>query len=567
MSFVQEMMGWMSDKLVYDSGAELDRMSRQLRSTHAEARLDAVRQLTYMKASDAVALLLSALRDADADVRAAAARGLGYKGVPEGVGAVAMLLSDPVPEVRACAVEALDQIGMPRRQSWFRFWRDKIVVFDEQRDARVPELLGRALLDEAASVRAASLACLPRHGARGVTTVTSYLEARPEADTLEKEAPEPELSRALTATQADHRKAAVGALFRLYGERAIRSLAEALKDPSPEVRQAAVEAVTALGPRPALPELLARLEDSDEGVVVKVIEGLVCARNLGAFPPEEEDHIHAELLKAARRRAPRAQPAAAWALGELGRVESVATLCGLLDDPVEAVVIAAAQALGKINDPRAVAPLLALVENPVPGPDAVAAACRARARTADVRVIPVLVRRLFAETRPTVESCLEEALGALCAGAEPGLQEQLAAGDPATRLGAVRRAVSEPRLVMPLVGQVLDAPDEQVRQAALDALRTQGYDVTALARETLTLADKSEARRVLAINLVTALQPAEAPALLDALLADQDEPAEVYRHTVAALKRLGSPAARAALEARRQDAREPVRRLVQEALA
>jgi HEAT repeat protein len=564
MSWMQEMAGWFSEKLVHDSGRELDRLARQLRSPHPDERLDAVRKLTWMKADDASALLLAALQDADADVRAAAAAGLGYKARRDAVSPVGVLLGDASPLVRASAVEALDGIGVPRQQSFLRFWRDKIVITDEAGDPRIPELLARALLDEAADVRRSALASLPRHGARGVELARTHLGGRADVDPAEKEAPEKELARALQARAPAHRRAAVHALHQLYGDRAMRPLAEALRDPDADVREAAVEAVTALGPRPALPELLERLGDSDERVVVKVIEGLVVARNLGTFTPDDEDGIHAELRKAALRRAPAAQAVAAWALGEMGRVEAVSTLCELLDEKEEKLVVAACQALAKINDPRAVGPLQKIVEDEARSVDAVSAAVRALGRTADVRVVPVLVRRLFAETRPAVERALEETLGLLCAAVEQPVLADLAAESPEVRLQAIRRAVNEPRLALALVHQVIDTRDERVRKAALEALGIQGHDVAALARSTLRLADKSEARRLLAIDLVALVQPADAPSLLDGLLADPDEPAEVYRHTVATLKRLGSVAA---LEARKDDPREVVRRYVREALS
>lgn len=563
MSWVHEMAGWLSDKLVRDEAEELDRMSILLRSELVDSRLSAVRALTYTKAADAVPLLIGALRDGDATVRAAAAGAVGYKASRDAVTSLAVLLGDTDAEARVAAVKALDEIGLPRPRSWAQFWRDKIAVQVE--DKRVADLLARALADPEMTVRAAALAVLPRHGARGVQVVRAHLSSRPTADPLERNAAEPELIRALDGRDPDHRQAAVEALHHLYGERAVRALAEALRDSHANVRKAAVEAVTALGPQPALKELLERLDDPNEGVVVRVVEGLVLAHNMSAFVRAEADQIHERLLRLARKGEPQAQAAAAWALGQMGRVAAVGTLCELLTEQDEAVLAAAAESLGKINDARAVAPLMALVERGGP-PKALAAAIRSLAAAQDVRAVPVLVRALFAESRPEVEQALEAAMGALCGPVVDGARTSLQQAEVEPRLQAVRQAISEPRLVLELMGQVLEAPDPTVRAAALDVLSRQGYDLPALTRTTLTLEDKSESRRILAIHLMQALQLEDTVAHLDHLLADQNEPFEVYRHAVAALKRIDSEAARSALKARVDDPREAVRGLVREAL-
>lgn len=565
MTLFHEMVGWVSDKLVYDVASELDRMSDTLRRGTVDERLSAVRQLAFMKAEDAVALLTSALRDADAEVRQAALRALGQRHRRDLVPSLGVLLGDAVAAVRLGAVEALDEVGAPRRQGLSRFWSERIVAEDD--DPRIPELLAGALLDGDAAVRTAALAALPRHGSRGVAIVRRHLEGAG-ADRVERAAPEPGLVSAIRARQPGHRRAAVEALHALYGADAMKPLAEALRDTDAEVRAAAVAAVTALGPRGALEELLARLDDSDPEVVVKVIEGLVCARHLSTFSETEESRIHAELMRVARREGGRAEVSAAWALGEMGRVEAVGTLCDLLRSSSPEVRVAACDALAKVADPRAAAPLLALVERDDTDEGTAVHAVAALAVLQDVRSVPLLVRRLFAESRPKVEQAVEGALGALCGPAEQAHREALgAAADARARAVAVERAIAEPRLGLALLGELVAAPDAERRAAATQGLVVQGYDLGALARSALTLADKTEARRVLAIELMAQVQPGEAVPLLEGLLADENEPAEVYRHAALALKRIGSEPALAALQARQEDAREPVRAAVQQAMA
>jgi HEAT repeat protein len=564
MSWVDEAIGWISEKLVYDEvGRELDRLAGVLRKGAPEERLSAVKQLTYMRPPDTVDLLIGALKDKDTRVRAAAAAGLGYKATSEAVTPLAVLLSDPEPRVRAAALGAINEIGLPTARSWIRAWREKMAASPSD-DPRIADFLGRALGDTDSEVRRTALQVLPRHGKRGVGIVHEHLQAK-DTPPEWRAAAEPELVRALKARDAEHRKAAVLTLFGIYGEQAVRPLAEALKDPSPEVRQAAVDAVTSLTPRPALGELLARLDDPDEGVVAKVIAGLVCARNLQTFDDGEEVRLHEQMLRLARYRQGHIQGTAAWALGEMGRVEAVGTLCDLLGSPLEDVVVAACDALGKINDPRAVGPLVSLLEREAPQRAAIAA-IKSLTRADDVRVVPVFVKRLFVEMRPLVEKALEEGMSALCGPVEAAARIELHHADPAVRRAAVKRAINEPRLVFALISQVLDDPDAETRQAARDVLAKQGHDIVALARTTLRLSDKSESRRILAINLIVVTRPDDAVVLLDNLLKDPDEPPDVYRHAVSALKRLDLPAASAALTRHAQHAKPMVAQWAMKAL-
>jgi len=114
---------------------------------------------------------------------------------------------------------------------------------------------------------------------------------------------------------------------------------------------------------------------------------------------------------------------------------------------------------------------------------------------------------------------------------------------------------------------VLDAPNAEISAAATEVLEKHGYDLGALARSALVLADKAEGRRILAINLMAAVGAEDTVARLETLLADTNEPAEVYLHTVATLKRLGSEAALAALKRQADHPQEVVREWVRLALA
>jgi hypothetical protein len=191
---------------------------------------------------------------------------------------------------------------------------------------------------------------------------------------------------------------------------------------------------------------------------------------------------------------------------------------------------------------------------------------RSLSRTSDVRVIQALVWRLFMESRAGVETAVDEALAALCGPAEDAARADLQSPEPTVRLAAVERAISEPRLALALLRQLLEAPSEDVKAAARRVLVSQGCDPAALARAALRLPEKSEARRVLAIHLVVALRADDAVGLLDALLQDGNEPVEVYRHAASGLARLGGDAARAVLERHAASARAEIAETAKRAL-
>jgi len=563
MPWAEEFIGWLSEKLIYDDvGHELNRISTTLRSGGTAERLAAIRQLTFMKAADSNALLIAALKDSDARVRAAAASAFGYKRVGEAVTPLALLLDDPDPEVRRKAVAALDEIGSPPKHSWVRFWRERVVSHTS--DPRIPDILGRGLMDPDPQMRTLVLAALPHHGSRGVTSVREYFrdgEKLPEDLAAAREG----LIGALSAREADQRTAALQTMFEFYGQEAVRPLSEALKDPSPEVRRAAVEAVTALGPRAVLDELLERLDDSDPRVVIGVIEGLVCARSLGSFGDDEEETIHKALLRLVKYGTGRVQEVATWAIGEMGRVEAVSTLCDLLiPSSSEGLLVEACRALGKINDARSVRPLLELFEGGT-HEAAMIAAIRALTAAGDARVLPAFVSRAFSETSPAVDQTLDEAFAALCSPAEESVRGDLESPDEEKKLAAIRRAINDPRLVFALMKHVLYG-SEAVRAAAVDVLQRQHYDLLILTRSALRLADKAEARRVLAISLLTSLRPDDAASLLDGLLVDDNEPVEIYRHSVAALQRIGTEPALAILRKHENHPKEIVREYVRAAL-
>ena len=544
--WAQEVLSWFAQKFVYDDAPhELDRVAAAFRSGTVEERRAAVHRLTFLEDPNTVPFLVRALRDSDFEVRASAAEGLAYKGDPEAIAPVSVLLSDADRSVRLAAVTALDELGAPRPASWFRALRAAVV--HRAPDARVPDLLERALGDADGDVARQAATNLPRHGERGVLLLRrAASESTPERRDGLVAAAEPELGKALEAADAAHRRAALAALSELVGARAVPAIAKALSDQDPEVRRSAVDAVARLGPKEAVSDLLARLSDPAEVVAVEAIRALAGGMAAGTFETADQDRIFAELQKVARWGSQGVQAAAARALGDAGRVSAATVLCALLEEKERPLSVAAAcEALGKLDDPRGIAPMLRVVEGDGPAEPAVAAV-RALTKVGDVRVVPVFLTRLFAEDRREVEKALDEALTGLCAPAEKSAAEKLHAPEPAARLAAIRGAVAEPRLARELLALVVEGPAE-VRTGALEVLSRLGYDVPGLARSGVAVGNRVAARRMLAINLLLAVPVTDSVQWLGQLFWDDDEPEEVYLHAVAALGRIGGDAAKALL--------------------
>ncbi|MCO5172088.1 MAG: HEAT repeat domain-containing protein [Planctomycetes bacterium] len=101
-----------------------------------------------------------------------------------------------------------------------------------------------------------------------------------------------------------------------HGPAAVPSLREALRDPSSRRRAGAAWACQGLGPlaRPAVPELLACLEDPDDAVLSHALDALA---HLGPWLVDHAPALHAVVARAALP--PRRLVSALWRLHELAR--------------------------------------------------------------------------------------------------------------------------------------------------------------------------------------------------------------------------------------------------------
>ena len=167
-----------------------------------------------------VPYLASLLADADPEVRRTAAEGLGKLGQPGATEALVKALDDPDPAVRQASAWALGQLGEAVAG------RASLPLVDRLRDRSEPVRLSAAIAI---------------------------------AEIGETEAVVERLTRALKASDAATRRAAVHALLSLDAPPAYPALVEALRDDDAEVRQGAVAALGELADSQAIPLLRERL--------------------------------------------------------------------------------------------------------------------------------------------------------------------------------------------------------------------------------------------------------------------------------------------------------------------
>ncbi len=144
------------------------------------------------------------------------------------------------------------------------------------------------------------------------------------------------LVKALTDESAAVRRAAIGSIGQIAGDRATELLAPSLRDEDPTIRAAAARALGAARANGAAPLLLAAADDRD----VFVRSTAVAA--LGAFPSGEN---LAAIIKAARDRERPVRFAAVGVLSGIHLPAAYAALIGLVSDPDRAIQAAAKNAL------------------------------------------------------------------------------------------------------------------------------------------------------------------------------------------------------------------------------
>ncbi len=190
------------------------------------------------------------------------------------------------------------------------------------------------------------------------------------------------------------RRAALLALAKFEGNKALPALTSALTDPEAEVRLSAASALAKLHDHQAIPSLVQALEDSDAGVRRTTAHALEA---LGWKPRTDAETIAysiatGEYSAAAEFGQPAIEPLTRAlkdpnapnrfkipeALAQIEDKRVVRTLIEALKDPNQMVRLKAAEALGKFKDDQAVGPLVRCLRDDFPGLRAAAASSLGR---------------------------------------------------------------------------------------------------------------------------------------------------------------------------------------------
>nr|VFJ92413.1 MAG: HEAT repeat [Candidatus Kentron sp. LFY] len=231
-----------------------------LASTGDEAdRCHACRALGVLGDGSTVPVLSDRLRDEDIDVRVDAAEALGNIGDPDAVPVLLdSLTNEPDGDVKTAVVEALGKIPAPDVNPALLAIakrRPKDMVFDDNEDwdpwwdmqLKSVEILGRLGLEEAVPVLEHVL-----QDTEGQDIESEVLAALARIGGVGEQA----IARRIGSNKARERRRAVRALALARSESSLEIIGQALKDPSPDVR---IAALSSLAERHAFPYLRAVL--------------------------------------------------------------------------------------------------------------------------------------------------------------------------------------------------------------------------------------------------------------------------------------------------------------------
>ncbi len=343
------------------------------------------------------------------------------------------------------------------------------------------------------------------------------------------------------------------------GERDLRLLLEALKDPSEERRAAAAHAISLLGDAgaPLVPGLTAALDDPSRAVRASAAWAL---GNVGSAATRAAPRLRRSLGDPD----PFVRAGAAHSLGNLGSRDAVEPLIERLDDPDERVRRYAAEALAAIGlRADSVAALRRLLrETSAPG-RGLAAAALGQLGAEGREAVPELIAAAL-DTRGDVRWRAIWALGRIGPPAKPAvgmLRAALADADlrwrAAEALGGIGPEAAE---AVPDLLALLADPSSNVRWRAATALGQIGAPQAAagLAKAVVDPAENVRLAATVGLIQVRADRALAEPAFLAAL---HDADKRVRLQALRGLARQDSPstAARLALEAAASDPDPEVR--------
>ena len=423
--------------------------------------------------------LVTALASERPDVRRNAALALGELGDARAVEPLAAILKDVKDPARDAAREALVKIGPLA-----------VPVLVRELGPRVPR---QDILD-----------AIRRIGPGAAKSLAEALRtASPEAryaigellDKMDKRGALPTLIDLLKDKDIGARVSAARFLGGMKGEAkpAVPALIAALDDPQQPVRGAAVEALCAIGDRAAFEPLLDLLSTgnwktrSGAASVLGSLGDLRAVEPLIAVLKENKDHPSAvaavlalgrlkdphavePLLALLRETADASLPAsAAWALCEIGDKRAIEPLIPLLKGPNPYMVGAAARALAGFKDPRAVGPLIDALGHK--DWEARRHVARVLIGVPGPKTTQALIARLK-DTRPEVRSTAAESLGRLKdRAAVPALIAAMRDEGPDVRSAAADAlGLVKDRAAVPALIAALKDEKSQVRFSAARAL-------------------------------------------------------------------------------------------------
>lgn len=460
---------------------------RQLQSDKPATRLEAVQKLAGESGEKVLAGLISVLGDSDAEVRREAAAAIGGMGGTGSLGALEPLLRDATWDVRAAAADALYRLG------WMA----------PSDDLQVQSLAAREQWAE-----------IPRLGARAVEPLTRLIKEQ----------------------KGKVSEAAARSLQSIRDVGALSALAQAAGDSHAETRAAAIAALRGFTDSSAVPALLGALSGASYNGQDAIIEAL---RDCG--DPQAVEPLIA-LIQTERGKIH--EFGVAKALGKFRDARAVDALAALLSGKYDHIVEAAIVSLAEIGDARAVEPLLPLAAHASPGVRAQVA--DALGMLGDARAGEPLVA-LLDDSDSKVRTSSLIALGKLRDSRAFDRALKLL-GDPEYK---VRRAAAEclaglrdARANGALATALWDK-DSEVAMAAARAL-AETADAAAVDAALQGLAKERSIYVNTAAEKLALIATSEVPSLVMALRLRQSLVPGVV---VAALKLIGSAAARAALVA------------------
>lgn len=361
------------------------------------------------------------------------------------------------------------------------------------------------------------------------------------------------LGEALSDPSLEVAVEAAETLSRIRDARALEALATALQDERREVRKAAIKALARLEDRQAVRHLLPALQDPDWEIRQYAAWALGEIEDPAAVAPLGEALTDSNL---------EVRKAAVEALAEIEDRRAVPALSKALTDDDWQVRHHAARALGKIEDPAALDALGSLVNDPIA--EVRKAVVWALGEIEDPRAVPTL-QKLLQDEHPEIRRMVVRALGEIeDPTAVPPLSEAVKDADPEVREMAAWALgeIGDPRAVGALLGVTEDS-HWQIRRRAVWALG-EIEDRRAVAAVVGRLSDEHrEVRKTAARALGEFADPGAVDALIKGLL---DTDWEVRKYAAHALGEIADPRATEPLTQALKDENKEVRRAAARAL-